>query len=89
MTVRRGEYNPLFAAEKVALQYVCDAALKIENDDLRYIEKHRQRLCLRSETVANLRLHIQSEAARLQKLVGRIQILPASHPGSPRNLYKH
>ena len=30
MMVRRGEYNPLFAAEKLALQYVCDAALKID-----------------------------------------------------------
>jgi len=68
---------------------MCDAALKTEYDDLRYIEKHCQNLFLRSETVANLRSHIESKAARLQKSVGRIRILPASHPGSQRNLYKH
>jgi len=82
------EYNPIRLSGRLALQYWCDASLKIEYDDLRYIEKHQQAGLLRSESVAELRRLIAQHAESVGRPVGKLVILPSDYPGSPKFMHQ-
>jgi len=63
---------------------VIDAAVKIQDERLRYIREHRQDTLLRSESARQLRDHIAAESEKVGKSVGRISILPVDFPGSEK-----
>jgi len=67
---------------------VSDAAVKIQDERLRYIRDHRQDTLLRSESAQQLRELIARESEKVGKGVGRICILPVDFPGSEKLMHQ-
>jgi len=90
LRVRPGAFNPLLLTRKLTSQDVIDAAVKIQDERLRYIRDHRQDTLLRSESAQKLCEHIarESESEKVGKSVGHICILPVDFPGSEKFMHK-
>ena len=86
--MRPGAFNPIHVTRKLTSQYVSDAAVKIQDERLRYIRDHRQDTLLRSESAQQLRELIARESEKVGKGVGRICILPVDFPGSEKFMHQ-
>ncbi|CAL8141391.1 unnamed protein product [Orchesella dallaii] len=83
----RHEFNPLLNAEKLTQQYIVDAYIRAEANDLSYIRTHQPQL--RAEKYSHLVDHLNNDADGSQNKPGIAIILPSSFQGSPRNMHQH
>jgi hypothetical protein len=83
----RGYFNPLLCAGRLTQQYIVDAYVKAEANDLNYIRMHQKEL--RCDSYSNVLSHHLSELNEQNSTgtpVGKKIILPSSFSGSPRNM---
>jgi len=80
----RDYFNPMLSAGRLTQQYVVDAYVKAEANDLNYIRSHQKEL--RCDSYSNVWSHyVNEESASNQGApVGKKIILPSSFSGSPR-----
>ncbi|CAL8069739.1 unnamed protein product [Orchesella dallaii] len=83
----RKDFNPLLNAGKLTQQYIVDAYVRAEANDLMYIRTHQPQL--RAEKYSGLMDHINSDADGRNDKPGTAIILPSSFQGSPRNMHQH
>lgn len=77
----------LFQCRGLYQQWLCDAALKIMDNNLRYIESQQETLT--ACHYDSLQRFVESEAARVGKRPGRVVILPRSQQHSERRMYSN
>ncbi|XP_059147684.1 uncharacterized protein LOC131935318 [Physella acuta] len=79
----RDYFNPLLSAGRLTQQYIVDAYVKAESNDLNFIRTHQKQL--RCDTYKHLIPFIQNEDND-SAVPGRRVILPSTFSGSPRNM---
>ena len=77
----------LFQCRALFQQWLCDAALKIMDSNLRYIESHQEEMT--ACQYDSLQRFVESEAERAGKRPGRVVILPKSQQMSERRMYSN
>jgi hypothetical protein len=84
----RGYFNPLLCARRLTQQYIVDAYVKPEANDLNYIRMHQKEI--RCDSYSNVLSHHMSElneqSSSTGTPVGKKIILPSSFSGCPRNM---
>jgi len=86
----RDYFNPMLSAGRLTQQYIVDAYVKAEANDLNYIRTHQKEL--RCDSYTNVLSHHLAGTASNNRSsveeapVGKKIILPSSFSGSPRNM---
>ena len=83
----RQSFSPIFWGGKLFQQYVVDAYVRVESNNLNFIKQHQSKL--RVESYQGLMDHIHSQADNAGKTPGTAVILPSSFQGSPRAMQQH
>ena len=90
---RTTSFNTLLKAGKLLHEYFCDQYSKIEGSRLKYYRNKELQEKYRVHQYSGLIDHVatlQSQPGQTEESrIGQRIILPASHTGSPRYLYKH
>ena len=82
----RDSFSPIHLSRLLFQQYLVDAFIKIEGNELAYIRTHQS--LLRVESYQGLMDHIGRRAQAEDVNIGRIVILPSSFEGSQRSMYQ-
>ena len=80
-------FSPIFYGGKLFQQYVVDAYLRVEANNLNYIKQNQTKL--RVDSYQGLMDHLQTRAENEDKDPGKMVILPSSFKGSPRAMQQH
>ena len=84
MMSRRGQTNWFHLSGRLYQEYVCLSFAKAEQQRFNYVEMNQKQL--RSDLYQNVVDQLLSSDANSSE-IGKQIILPASHPGSPRDMH--
>lgn len=81
---RPAEFSTLHNGGKLFQQYLVDAWVRVEADQLWYLKQHQE--VLRKTNVSALRRHLEQRARGEHARIGKILVLPRTFLGGQRNM---
>ena len=88
--VRQNSFNTLHRAKRLAQEYICDMYCKIEGARLKFYRDNQDKLRVDLYSGLQDALSMQTTGTETEtERLGQMIVLPASHTGSPRYMYRH